>query len=67
MFDQVTMVIHGTDGRNWLTGPPLDPVPRAGELIKIDKEIVLRVVKIEHSVLLESGRKHQVWVTVEPA
>ena len=67
MADEVIMVIEGEDGRNWLTGPPLDTVPRMGDAIIVDGEQRLRVTDIEHSIRVAEPRKLTITVKVRPS
>ena len=53
------------DGQNYFTGPPLSLVPRAGEVISINKGQPLRVIRVEHSILL-SVEQHIIVIYVEP-
>ena len=66
MADEVIMVVEGEDGRNWLTGPPLDTIPRMGEVIIIDGEQRLRVTEVEHSIRVAKPSKLIITVKVRP-
>lgn len=67
MAEEATMIIEGEDGRNWLTGPPLATIPRAGELVNVDGKTTLRVTAVEHIIRLEKSVRHIITVKVRPA
>ena len=59
------MLRDANDGQNYFTGPPLSLVPRAGEVISVDKGQPLRVIRVEHSILL-NAEQHIIVIYVEP-